>query len=146
MLSGWLSALAKIQFSGIDEYSKKLAALGGSIEGVCRYALYDAAGMVADEIKAAVPVGKDERSSGDLRDSVAITKMVSENGTVYTKIIFDGYDRKGVPNALKASVLESGRSDMKKTPFVRPTVNRVKGAAEFLIAKALEEKINELMK
>jgi len=55
-----------------------------------------------------------------------------------TKIGFDGYDRKGVPNALKARAMESGTSTQPKRPFVRPAVNRVKKKAIEEMGKTLD--------
>ena len=132
--------MAKIEFAGIEEYAKKLAALGQDAEGVCKYAIYDAAGIVADAVKSACPV-----RTGDLRDSVGIKRMQNKNGFIYAQIEFAGYDRKGAANAIKASVLEYGTSTRQKHPFIRQAVNRVKSAAQFSIEKALDEKINEIM-
>ena len=133
--------MAKIEFKGIQEYADKLAKLGASAEGLCKYAVYDAAGMVADAIKENTP-----SKTGDLKDSIALTHFRNDGGFIYTKVVFDGYDRKGVPNALKANVIESGSSTHPKKPFIRPAVNRVKKAAEFSIETALNRKLEELMK
>ena len=134
--------LAKIEFKGIDEYADKLARLGEKSAGVCKYAVYEAAGIVADAIKYNTPV-----DTGDLRESLILTPFKDEDGFIYTQVEFAGYDRKGVPNQLKANVLEHGRSSGKigKHPFIRPAVNRVKQAAEFSIDNKLNEKINEIM-
>lgn len=132
--------MAKIEFAGIEEYAKKLAALGQDAEGVCKYAIYDAAGIVADAVKENIPV-----ETGDLRNSMVLRPMQNQDGFIFTKIAFDGYDRKGVPNAVKANVLEHGSSRQPKHPFIRQAVNRVKSAAQFSIEKALDEKINEIM-
>ena len=132
--------MAKIEFGGIELYAEKLAKLGAGAEGVCKYAVYEAAGMVIDAIKANTP-----EDTGDLRESAVLRPFANDNGFIYTKVVFDGYDRKGTPNAVKAAVLESGSSKQQKKPFIRPAVNRVKKAAEFSIEKALDEKINEIM-
>lgn len=133
--------MAKIEFKGIEEYSKKLAQLGAAAEGVCKYAVYDAAGMVIEAIKDNTP-----EDTGDMKNSLKLSNFRNDNGYIYTKVFFDGYDRKGVPNALKANAIESGTSRMPKHPFVRPAVNRVKKAAEFSIETALNKKLEELMK
>jgi len=133
--------MAKITFEGFEEYRKQLEKLGASVEGIIKYACYDAAGMVADAVKAATPV-----DSGDLQSSIGLTPYRNEDGYIYTKVVFDGYDRKGAPNSVKARVLESGSSTRPKHPFIRPAVNRVKSAAEFSIEMKLDEKLKELMK
>jgi len=133
--------MAKIEFEGLGEYRARLTDLGVNIEGICKYAVYDAAGLVIDAIKANTPV-----DSGDLRECVALYNFKNQDGFIHTGVYFPGYDRKGVPNPIKARVLESGNSTHLKRPFIRPAVNRVKKAAEFSIEKALNDKIKEYMK
>ena len=133
--------MAKIEMTGLDEYIKKLSGLGVNIEGVCKRAVYPAAGMVIEEIKRSVPV-----DTGGLRDSMILTPYVNEDGYVYTKVEFVGYDERGHPNPVKARVLESGSSTRKKHPFIRPAVNRVKGAVETEIEKNFNEICEEYMK
>ena len=130
--------MAKIEFKGIEEYEKQLRELGAGAEGVCKYAIYEAAGIVADAIRANTP---ESEGGGDLKNSIALTPMRNDNGFVNTKVVFAGEDRKGVSNAWKARWLESGRSKQPKHQFVRPAVNRVKRAAEFAIDKALNDKL-----
>lgn len=132
--------VAKIEFDGLAEYMAKLAEIGANIEGTIKQAVYPAAGMVIEEIKRSCPV-----DSGDLRDSMALVRFENENGYVYTKVVFDGYDSKGVPNALKANVLESGSSTRRKHPFIRPAVNRIKAAATAEIERQLNDIITRKM-
>lgn len=137
--------MATIEFKGIIEYQKKLEALGKkNADKAIRYAIYPAAGMVRDEIYNATPV-----DTGDLEDSVTLTKMTEENGFIYTKVVFAGYDSKGVPNVVKARVAESGRSSengkVGKHPFVRRAVNRVRPKAIALMQAALCHYLYEYM-
>ena len=133
--------MAKIEMEGLDEYIKKLSDLGASVEGSIKRAVYPAAGMVIEAIKANTPV-----NTGGLRDSAALRTFRNDAGYVYTQVTFDGYDERGNPNPVKARVLESGSSTRQKHPFIRPAVNRVKLAAEFMIeqefVKICEEKMN----
>ena len=133
--------MATITMQGLDEYADKIKALGMGIEGVCKYAIYPAAGIVIEAIKENTPV-----DSGDLRDSTSLSVMRNDNGFIYTKVTWTGYDSKGVPNAIKANVLESGSSTRQKHPFVRPAVNKSKKAAEFAMEMYFNEKCNEIMK
>lgn len=133
--------MATIEFKGIEEYSKRLARLGAKAEAACKYSIYDAAGMVIEAIKEATPV-----DTGDLRDSLTLKPMVNADGYVYTKVEFSGYDRKGTPNPLKAAAIESGRSNMRKRPFIRPAVKRVERAAQFAMETALNEYLSKAMK
>ena len=133
-----------IEFKGIEAYQKQIAAMANpkNIEAMCKYSIYDAAGMVADEVKKATPEGK----TGDLRDSVKLETMQTRDGMTYTKIDFAGYDRNGTPNMLKARVIESGTSHVQKKPFVRPTVRRVTKMAEFMMDKAVNDYLSKFMK
>lgn len=126
---------------GLEEYEDKIAKLGAKAEAVCKYAIYDAAGIVISAIKENTPA-----DTGDLRDSLALAPMRNDNGYINTKIEWSGYDSNGTPNALKAAVLESGRSNKSKVPFIRPAVNASRKAAEAAIFAALDKKINEIMK
>ena len=133
--------MATIKLEGLDEYVKKLTDLGANVEGSIKRAVYPAAGMVIEQIKNNTPV-----DSGDLKESMSLIRFENKDGYIYTQVNFDGYDRDGVPNSLKANVLESGDSTRQKHPFIRPAVNRCKRAAEFMIAnefeKICEEKMN----
>ena len=137
--------MAKITTPNIEKYEKQLAELGMHTEGLCKAACYEAAGIVADAIKAACPV-----DSGDLRDSIALIPYQNENGFIYTKVDFPGYDSRGVPNRVKARSLESGRSSSQgvtgKHPFVRQAVNSVKSAAIFSIEKGLDQQLSKYFK
>ena len=132
--------MAKISYDGLTAYMKQLEELGADVDKAARYAVYPAAGYVLEELKAATPV-----DTGDLRNSERLTKFVSENDSVYTTIIFDGRDRKGVANELKARVLESGSSKRKKQPFIRPTLRRVAERANQMMRDNLDEYIKNLM-
>ena len=59
--------MATIKMEGLDEYIKKLNDLGASVEGSIKRAVYPAAGMVIEAIKANTPV-----DTGGLRDSAAL--------------------------------------------------------------------------
>ena len=139
--------MPSIEFKGLKAYQKQIAALSNpnTVESMCKYSIYDAAGYVLEELKKAAPV-----ESGDLRDSIIATPMQSKDGFTYEKLDFAGYDRKGVPNRLKARVLESGRSGPTgisgKHPFVRLTVRRCTKLAEFMMDKAVNQYLSHFMK
>lgn len=135
--------MAKIEFKGIDKYQRILADLGKASEGIIKASVYEGAAVVVDAVKSAVPV-----DTGDLRDSIGLSTMRNDNGYINTKLGFDGYDHKGVPNSIKARVIESGRSDANypKRPFVRPAVRAVKSRAEGVMETELDKRIYDLMK
>lgn len=94
---------------------------------------------------SAVPL----RQKNDLLNSMGITPAdVDKEGNTNVKIGFDGYGKlktkkypNGVPNALLARAIESGSSVRKKTPFVRPAVNKSRNAAIAEMDKVLNEKV-----
>lgn len=134
----------KIKFDGISELSDQLEALAGQATEICKYGLYPAAGIIADEIRESTP-----KNSGDLAKSLTITKMRAKDGVVSLDVRFEGIDSKGAPNAVKARVLESGRSDQPgrvPKPFIKPAISRAKSRALEAMSKAVDEKINEIIK
>lgn len=132
--------MAKFEFSGLDEYIARLNELGINIEGACKRAVYPAAGMVIEAIKDNTPV-----NTGGLKAATVLRTFQNDDGYIYTQVAFDGYDENGHPNAVKARVLESGSSTRRKHPFIRPAVNRVKDAAERMIAQEFDKIIDEQM-
>lgn len=139
--------MAKIQMKGLDEYTKKLDDLEKRHDEVAAKAVYAGAGIVADEIKKRLQDNLDDpayaglqegqvfkgmnyEQTGDLLDSFGIAPIRAfADMNTSTKLGFDGYDEKGVPNQLKARAMESGTSKLKKRPFVRPAVNATKKPA-----------------
>lgn len=144
--------MPQIKAKGIKQYEATLRELGDykTIVKMCKYSLYDASGMVLEELKKATPVGDDPKTAGDLRDSIITTRMKDDNGFISEKVTFAGYDRKGAPNIVIARTLESGRHGPHgiegKHPFVRPTVRRVSTLAEFLMDKAINEYLSKFIK
>lgn len=128
----------RFKFDGLDEYGDLFEAVGGKVYGICAKGLYEGAGVMADAIRAAVP-----HDSGDLADSLSITTFDRSIEGVETKILFSGYDSKGMPNPLKAAVLESGSSrGHKATHFfskaVRAATKKTNNAIAFRIDREIE--------
>lgn len=149
--------MATIEFSGVDEYISKLKDLGANVTGAIKQAVYPAADIVADEVRRSVEA-LPEISKGDaivgwktstpadgvtpeqkkgLLQGLYLKKFQNEDGFIYTELGFTGYNEvktsaypQGQANAMIARAIESGSSARTKKPFIRPAVNRVKGAAE----------------
>lgn len=140
--------MAKIEFKGIDNYRAILKELSFKAEDILKASVYEGAAVVVEAVKSAVPVSQSV-SAGDLRDSVGLSSMRNDNGYINTKLGFDGYDSKGVPNAVKARVLESGRSDVAnypKHPFVRQATRAVQARAVGVMETELDRRIDDYMK
>lgn len=140
--------MAKMTVSTGEEFLLKLSRLSaGMASGIAKKAIYKGAGCVADEIKQQLHNTVSEEATGDLEASIGITTMEQDaNGDWNAKIGFDGYDRNGTPNQLKARVLESGSSTRQKHPFIRPAVNRAKPKAEALMEQVIKEETEKIMK
>lgn len=133
--------MARIEWKGLEAYQDKLHELTIGTAKLCKAAVYEGAAVVVEAVKAKCPT-----DSGDLRDSVGLSEMRNDNGFINTKLGFDGYDSKGVPNVVKARVIESGASNHKKNPFVRLAVNGCKEQAKAAMAKKFDDAVNEIMK
>ena len=147
-----------------DDYLMRLSALSEVSSEIAGKAVYAAAGIVADQIRKNLKANLDDpasaakkggaifkksgqKNTGDLLRSLGIAPIsVDRNGAIGTKIGFDGYDRRGIPNQLKARVMESGSSTIEKRPFVRPAVKLTKAAAEAAIERVIDEEIEKIMK
>lgn len=153
--------MARMTIKAPDAISKKLSSLGNSIDKIGKKVVMAGAAPIADEIRKNLEANlkdpayagnggvgdfgrvKQNESTGDLLNSFGIAPAsVDKNGIINTKIGFSGYDKKGVPNALKARAMESGTSRLKKRPFVRPAVSKARNKS----LKAMEEAFNEEVK
>lgn len=118
-------------------------AMSGAIE---KMAIYEGAKITMDEIKKEMASSFKTRTEGGLQDSIGIAPMQHGDDGWNAKIGFDGYDKEGVANAMKARVLESGSRKRKKHPFIRPAVNRVKEKAQDAMKKIIEDELKKAMK
>lgn len=159
--------MAKFTFTGLDGYIAQLEKLRQSAEGITKKALYEGAGVTADEIRDAVealPTDND-RSAGHcpkgitdgqkeaLEKGLGIAPFQTEGDRIDTLVGFSGYsDYKtkkypdGQPLALIARIAESGTSFSKKTPFVRKALKTAKPKAEEEMKKVFEGEIEKIMK
>jgi len=136
--------MARMTIRGLDEYAMKLSKLGADAPKIAKKVVMAGANPVADEIRKNLEknLSGSKYSTGDLLDSFGIAPPgVDRQGNTNTKIGFEGYDRKGVPNTLKARAMESGTSTQPKRPFIRPAVNRMKKKAIDEMGKTLDSEI-----
>lgn len=164
--------MARLQVKGIEEYALKLSRLGDNVKSVGGEAIYSAADLVADQIRAninglrtvseienirAYKSGQksqlSKKQKEGLLEALGITKLRDDNGYLNVKIGFDGYNSiktkkypKGQPNQLIARVTESGSIYMDKMPFVRPAVTKMRKPAQEAMQEVIDKRINEIMK
>lgn len=154
-------ASLNLDLSGIDRLEMQLSKIGST--DISLSAVEAGMKPLADEIrknlnnlpedtfrrlgKGEVFVGVPKNQKKDLQESLGVTpSIINRNGDADIKVGFDGYGSyptkkypKGVPNALLARSVESGSSVRKKTPFIRPAVDKI----ESKVIKAMQEQINK---
>lgn len=168
----WGKHMAKISFSGIDEYAEKLGILWKKDRKMIEGAVYAGAEIVADEIKKGLneipiqegknglpPVGTPEnpltgisrRQKKDLIDGFGLAPMEDAFGMINTKAGFDGYGSiktrrypKGTPNAMLIRSIEGGTSFRKKHPVIRTAVKYARKRAIQKMQKKIDESMKEI--
>ena len=160
---------------GLDKYIAQLEKLGKNTEEVLGRAIYPAAGVVADAVKAnieQIPVSNSSKrgTASDpietitssqkqgLRDGFGIPKIRNDGGLYNVKLGFTGYNttvsttakKSGWTNTRQANqmiarAVENGTSFRKKHPFVAPAIRATKAEAEKMMADALDEEIAKAM-
>ncbi len=137
--------MARFAFKAGDEYAIKLSRLVTNHDEIAKKAIYGAVEIVADKIKSNLKGVLSEEATGELVESFGVTPIDKDKqGNWNAKVGFDGYDSKGVPNQLKARVLESGSSKQKKRPFVRPAMNATKKQARAKMEQIIEEEYKKI--
>lgn len=132
-------------FKAGDEYAIKLSRLAENQDEIAKKAIYRASEIVADKIKDNLKGVLSEKATGEMLDSFGIARIDRDSsGNWNTKIGFDGYDNRKVPNQLKARVLESGSSRQRKRPFVRPALNAVKEQAQEEMGRVIDEEVKKI--
>lgn len=138
--------MATITFKKGDDYALKLSKLAAGSDEIAKKAIYEAAGIVADKIVSNAYKVMSDHGPSEMMQSFGIAPIKQDdNGNWNTKIGFDGYDSRGVPNQLKARVLESGSSRQKKRPFVRPAVNATRKQALEAMKKVIDKETKKVM-
>lgn len=139
--------MARLRFQGLAEYERQLSQLQRGTDEIAGKAIYAGAETVADAIKQNIQglPSKTGTTRQGLLEGFGIAPLQDDSGYLNVKIGFDGYNAKGVPNALMARVFESGTSKVPKHPFVRPAINSSRKQAEAKMAEVLGAEINKIM-
>lgn len=163
--------MAKIKFTGIEDYMKQINALNKNSDAIIKPAVYNGAAVVAkafvEELNA-IPVAKDEDWGSErypvfglwkeqkqgLIDGFGISTMQNESGYINVKIGFDGYNDvkifkkypNGQPNAMVARSLAKGTSFSKKYPFAKRAIAKSKKACVDEMQATIDEKIYQIMR
>lgn len=161
-------SMARIEFKGISNYTKKLEKLGISERTTIGKSIYAAADIVTDAIRQniqALPTQAGSSPKGELRsgisppqkqgllDSLGIASVQQDaKGFYNVKVGFDGYNSvktkaypKGQPNAMIARSAEGGSSIMAPHPFVAPAVRKTRRAAEKKMKEIVDAETKKIM-
>lgn len=152
---------------GLDELQKKLEDLGESTDAILNRALFAGSKVMADGLKKAIQglpedsgykiIKRDKprnvvspENKQDMITHMGISRFQSKTGSVYASVSFDGYGSikthkfpNGQPVVLIARSINSGSSVRMKHPFIRPTINQYKQAANDAMRKAVEEELKK---
>ena len=157
-----------LKVEGMDNITAMLAKVEGAAQGIAALALYDGAGVVADEISRGArgistspfryaAGGRMRDPSPEERDALVsagaagIAKFQKTGNSVNTSV---GYGRSGYvsingktkPAAVIANAINSGTSFMKKQPFIRQAINRSKDHATEVITQKVTQLVDEMTK
>ena len=159
--------MPSIKVDGLEDVFARLKAIGGDIEGVQKQAVYAGMAVIRDEVVRqieALPeqrgyLPKDQlprdvitpREKEQLLKHIGIAPMDNKNGTVSTRISFDGYTdivtkkyTKGLPAVLVARSINSGSSVRTKHPFMRQAQAAAKSRAIEAAEKAAREALGKM--
>lgn len=139
--------MAKIRFAGLEEYERRLSQLQTGSREIAGKAIYAGAEIVADAIRTKIQSlpSKTGTTKQGLLEGFGIAPLQDDSGYLNVKTGFNGYNAKGIPNALMARLFESGTSKVPKHPFVRPAVNASQKQAEAKMAEVLDQEIKKIM-
>lgn len=139
--------MAKIRFAGLEEYERRLSQLQNGSREIAGKAIYAGAEIIADAIRTDIQKlpSKTGTTKQGLLEGFGIAPLQNDSGYLNVKIGFNGYNAKGIPNALMARLFESGTSKVPKHPFVRPAVNASRKQAEAKMAEILDQEIKKIM-
>jgi HK97 gp10 family phage protein len=157
-----------LKVEGMEEITAMLAKAEGAAQGIAALALYDGAGVVADEISRGArgistspfryaAGGRMRDPSPEERDALVsagaagIAKFRKTGNSVDTSV---GYGRSGYvsingktkPAAVIANAINSGTSFMKKQPFIRKALNKAKDQATEVITQKVTSLVEEILK
>ena len=143
--------MAKMRFKLPEETIKRMESLGTNYDKVVKEVLKEGVTPLYEAAKLNLKnvIGKETKteseSTGDLLKSLSTTKPYQmANGSWNVKVGCAGYDRKGVPNGMKAAVLERGKSNQSAKPWIKPARSKARKECISKMQKTLEDEVEKL--
>lgn len=162
--------MARIKTKGLDIFATEFENLAGAISRINAMALYDAAGIVADEIASAMqalPVREDKEwgtenhklygatqsEKNQLIENLGIADFQKTVGSHNTSIGFTGYVETPssrfndhVPSGMLMQCIEYGTDFRRGTHTITAAMKRARSRAEQAIQNRIETETNKIMK
>lgn len=139
----------KLSFDGLDDVQKMMETIANKSVPIAKQMVYVGADQIADAVRASLEKEVSSKATGQLANSLKLTKMRTATDGAFNNQTFIGYDDKGQPFAVIASVLESGRSDQpgrNATHFYSKAVRSAKAKAETEMQDKFDEIIEKITK
>ena len=139
----------KLNFDGLDDVQKMMETIANKSVPIAKQMVYVGADQIADAVRASLEKEVSSEATGQLANSLKLTKMRTATDGAFNNQTFIGYDDKGQPFAVIASVLESGRSDQPgrdATHFYSKAVRSAKAKAETEMQDKFDEIIDKITK
>lgn len=134
--------MAKFSFTGLDSIQDQLKDRGAKVGGTINHMLNAGAKIVREEMKAAMKEYK-LKDSGDLIKSVKSSKIQRTANGRSISISPQGIDRKGVPNAAKAAVYQTGNSKHQARPWLTLAIERSQGKVQERMREIFNEEMSK---
>ncbi len=139
--------MAKCEMKLPDDFLETMSKLGDKFDKTAPKVLEAGGKVVLKQMQENLKsvIGKDtkytSRASGDLIQSLGVTPALQDRkGTWNIRVGVGGSkDRNGVPNALKAQVLEYGRPGQKAKPWMKPARTKARKETIERMKQVLEE-------
>ena len=139
----------KLKFDGLDDVQKTMETIANKAVPIAKQMVYVGADQIADAVRSSLASKVSSEATGKLAEALKLTKMQTATDGVYNHQTFIGYDDRGQPYAVIASVLESGRSDQpgrNATHFYSQGVRSAKAKAETEMQSKFDEIIDKITK
>lgn len=145
--------MATFKFDGLEAYAKQLEQLGKEAPKIVNVSLYEGAKVLADAVKAEIPGLKlpSERQKKGLKEGLGVAHFWHKDGTVMTKIGFDGYNEvktkrwpRGQPNVVIARALIRGTSWMTPDRFTDRAARKARQASIEAIRQKMDAEIRRV--
>lgn len=138
--------MPSIKMHGFRITTQKIAKLEHESPEIVAKAVRAGADIVADKVRDNLTSVLSGKGTGELLDSMGITPVRQYGSVINAKVGFDGYDKMGTPNMLKAAVLEYGSRRQQARPFMAPAVNATRRKAKAKMEEIVGREIDAIMK